>query len=237
MYNIINTLIGSDRMPKPKDLTNIRFGKLIALRIVGKNKHNRYLWECLCDCGNKTIVQSVALSSGNTKSCGCLHSEKLVERNITHNMSKDRLYQRWQAMKRRCYGKNIKRFKDYGGRRIKVCNEWLHSFESFQNWALSNGYKKNLTIERRDVNGNYCPDNCCWITKKSQARNTRKNIYLTINGETKLLIDFAKENNLSPQLLRQRYHKGVAGEDILNPPNDSKFKKGHPRYGGRKQSN
>ena len=233
MYNEINALKGVIKTPKPKDIANTKFGKLVALEIVGKNKHNKFLWLCQCDCGNTKIVPTNALTSGNTRSCGCLHLEKLIKRNTMHNMSKTRLFGIWQAMKKRCYDIKSKAYKNYGHRGIKVCGEWIEDFKCFRNWAIANGYREDLSIDRKDVNGDYCPENCRWISLREQTRNKRESIYLTINGVTKLLIDVAEENQLSAKLLRQRYHRGITGEEILMPPKDSKFRKGHPRYGGR----
>lgn len=220
-------------MGKAKDITSQKFGRLTAIKCVGINNHHKFLWECLCECGNKKIVPTGALISGNTKSCGCLHSEKLIEQNKTHNASKTLLYKIWCAMKERCLNEKSKYYNHYGGRGIEISGIWINSFENFRDWAMLNGYQEGLSIERKNVDGNYEPNNCCWIKLGEQTRNKSNSIYLTINGETKLLIDFAMQYNLSPLLLRQRYHKGIRNEEILNPPKDSKFKHGHPRYGGK----
>ena len=146
-------------MPKLNDLTGQRFGRLTVL------ERTELKWLCKCDCGNKKIVAGGHLVSGDTKSCGCLR--------IKHGMRNTRLYSIWHGMKERCYNTKHKFYKHYGGRGIKVCEEWKNDFQTFADWALSHGYADNLTIDRIDVNGNYEPSNCQWATNAEQQRNKR----------------------------------------------------------------
>lgn len=130
--------------------------------------------------------------------------------------SDTRLYEIWKGMKRRCNDSNRKEYRIYGGRGIKVCKEWETSFTSFRNWALSNGYNDTLTIERNDVNGNYEPLNCRWATKKEQANNKRNNRFLTHNGKTLTIAQWAKELNVHENTLRNRIKKGWSEEEIFS---------------------
>ena len=130
-------------------------------------------WECVCECGTLVFVKSAALNNGNTRSCGCL--QKDISRNIgtKHGMSDSKLQRVWSGMKQRCYNPNNKSYHYYGGKGIKVCDEWKEDFQAFYDWAMSNGYKEGLTIDRIDVNGNYEPSNCRWVTQKQNNENRR----------------------------------------------------------------
>lgn len=160
-------------MAKMIDLTGQRFGRLTVIKRNG-SKDGHAAWECVCDCGRHTVVNGRYLTSGKTKSCGCLHNELLAERSRKHGMTGKRLYRIWHDMKNRCEYPKDKKYSYYGGRGIKVCNEWSTNFESFMTWALSNGYNDSLTIDRINNSGNYEPNNCQWITMKEQCKNRRK---------------------------------------------------------------
>lgn len=159
-------------MPKKKDLTGARFGKLVAVRTVGK-KSGAFIWECMCDCGNLTVVRGFELTRGHTKSCGCLRRDLMIENNTTHGLHHTRLYTIWCGMKERCYNRNASNYSFYGGRSVAICAEWLTDFRTFYEWAISNGYKDGLTLDRKDSDGDYEPSNCQWITRSENT--TRAN--------------------------------------------------------------
>ena len=186
------------------DLTNQRFGKLTAIRPACKDHRGEYKWLCKCDCGNETVVYGSHLRKGDTVSCGC------VMRNVskTHGESKTRLYTIWQHMKSRCDNPNTDHYDCYGGRGIKYCDEWK-TFEVFKEWAVSNGYTDELTIDRIDVNGNYEPSNCRWATRKLQGENTRKAKQITHNGETHSLREWGKILGIPKSTIQARYQRGV----------------------------
>ena len=174
-------------MSKFVDLTGQKFGRLTVIeRAENKGKH--LLWRCKCDCGEICLAAGTHLKSGSKQSCGCLlreHAKGLSKKvNVTHGLSESRIYRTYISMKQRCYNPNIKSYKDYGGRGITVCAEWLNDFSAFYEWAMANGYADDLTIDRKDVNGNYEPSNCRWATRKEQNNNKRNNKEITYKGET-----------------------------------------------------
>lgn len=165
---------------KRVDLTGKRFGRLVVICRAGKGKGWQSLWLCRCDCGSFVVVRHSSLTSGNTKSCGCYHRDYTAITHTKHGHFGDRLYFVWNTMKGRCNNPNNQKYKDYGGRGIKVCDEWANDFMSFYIWAMNNGYDPDApygvtTIDRIDVNGDYCPDNCQWVDMKTQSQNKRAN--------------------------------------------------------------
>lgn len=183
------------------DLTGKRFGRLEVLERIGTKNSSPY-WKCKCDCGNYTNASNANLKSGNVISCGCHR----VESAQTHGLSKTRIYRIYSGMKSRCLNKNYHAYKHYGGRNIKICNEWLgeNGFQNFYEWSMKNGYADNLTIDRKDNDNGYSPDNCRWVTQEIQARNKRSNLLIEYNGETKSLIEWSKELNIPYNILNDR---------------------------------
>lgn len=200
------------------EMINKKFGRLTVVEeLQQRNKHGKKVYKCVCDCGNIRNVDGNSLRSGNTKSCGCLQREyaKSGKANRKHGFAKTRLDDIYFEMKRRCYDDHKPKYKEYGARGIKVCDEWLNNKIKFFDWAINNGYKENLTIDRIDVNGNYEPSNCKWSTQKEQANNRRTNINITYNGKTQTVMQWAEELNLNPKPMYKRYHAGWSAKDIL----------------------
>ena len=179
-------------------------------------------WLCQCECGSDPIVINQDRLRDNmhgTKSCGCLSREATIKRNIQmakHGLSGTRLYKIWKCMHMRCYNQNDEHYKDYGGRGIIICEVWKNNYINFYEWAINNGYNDNLTIDRIDVNGNYEPDNCRWTTVQAQQNNKRSNVFLTYNGETHTIMEWANILGVDKyNKLYWRYSQGWSVEDIL----------------------
>lgn len=187
---------------KPLIIGN-RYNKLTALKktgqLEGKSSYIYYLF--LCDCGKKVLVAGSLVLSSRRKSCGCL---KKTPPSQTHGMSYSRVYKIWQNIKKRCYKKTENNYKNYGGKGVVMCKEWLNEPMCFIGWALKNGYKDNLTIDRINNNGNYEPTNCRWVTKYVQANNTSTNRYISYKDKTKTLAQWAKEYKINRNTLRKR---------------------------------
>lgn len=188
-----------------ENIEGMQFDRLKAISIHHINEGGCY-WNCECKCGNTTIVRASSLLLGDTKSCGCLREETLLHE--THGMTNTRLYRIWNGMKDRCRNKNAPEYNNYGGRGIRVCQEWLDDFMNFYNWAMSNGYADDLTIDRKDNNGNYEPSNCRWATQKEQANNTRKNLYVLYYGEKMTIAELADITGRKYGFIRNHFHKG-----------------------------
>ena len=203
-------------MPRNRiDLTGKKFGRLTVIEFDNEKylKYGKPFWKCKCECGEEISVRSGNLINNHVRSCGCLNREIVTKRDIErctkHSLSRTRIYNIWQQIKKRCNNINDTNYHNYGGRGIKVCEEWSNDFISFYDWAISNGYQDDLTIDRIDVNGNYEPDNCRWATRKIQGNNRRDNMNISINGETKTLTEWYEmyKPNLTFAAVSYRYHK------------------------------
>lgn len=189
-------------MGKYIDITGQKFNKLTVLSKVQNLSSKKARWLCKCDCGNFTEVSGDNLRNGSVKSCGCLVVYNNKQR-ATHRKSNIRLYNIWRNMKARCNNSNNPSYKNYGGRGIKIYEKWA-DFEIFYDWAINNGYKEYLTLDRIDVNGNYEPNNCRWITLTEQSYNKRYNIYFYIDDKMKCLAELCKERNLKYTTIYRR---------------------------------
>ena len=197
-------------MPRFKDLTGEKFGRLTVIACAGKNKHNHYQWLCECSCEKHTrkIVSACNLRQGNVKSCGCLIINCYTS-NFKHGLAKSRINLIYRHMKDRCLNSNSDWYKDYGGRGINICDGWLgdNGFTNFYEWAMKNGYNDSLTLDRKDNNKGYSPDNCRWVNQSVQNNNKRNNHYLTINGKTKTIKEWSIEYGISPHTFYQRIRR------------------------------
>ncbi len=201
-------------MSKLKDLKGMRFGRLVVLERDIKPEYKTTFWRCKCDCNNIVSVRRNALLRGATKSCGCFQVENARKLSTKHSGGKTRLYNIWKSMRKRCNNEKDRAYRYYGGRGIKVCKEW-EDFENFRKWAYSNGYTDELTIERKDVNGNYCPENCTWITQAEQTNNRTSTRYLEYNGKRMSMADWSKETGIEEYNIFQRLKLGWSVEKAL----------------------
>jgi hypothetical protein len=191
------------------DLTGKRFGRLIALKMNQESDWKKSVpekWLCRCDCGNETVVQRPALLSGHSTSCGCKTRESTSISNRTHGGSKTRLYRIWKQMRIRCTTVTNPTYKFYGARGISICPQW-GDFAVFHTWAMSHGYNDTMSIDRINVNGNYCPENCRWIPRNEQARNTRESKEYTHDGVTLTHNLWAKRLGINPSTLTGRIRR------------------------------
>lgn len=195
-----------------KNISGKRFCRLVAIKPTSiKNGYNYWLFKCDCGCEKEIRLDSVVY--GKTKSCGCLQKEIVSKK---QGLSSSRIYRTLAGIKQRCYNKNCSAYKNYGGRGIKICNEWKNDFLSFYNWANQNGYMDNLTIDRIDVNGNYEPFNCRWITMKEQHRNTRKNKMVAFNGKTMCISEISEKYGIPWSTLDGRIKRGIDIKEAIN---------------------
>ena len=195
-----------------ENLVGMKFGRLTVMdRESPKSKKAKGLWVCKCECGNVIKVNTSDLKSGNTTSCGCKRKETLRQLRTKHGESNTRLYNVWSDMKKRCYNTKNVDYKNYGGRGITVCDEWM-DFQNFYDWAIANGYDETAprgqcTIDRINVDGNYEPENCRWVDRYIQMNNKRNNRILTYNGESHTLAEWCEIVNIPYNCLKSRLNK------------------------------
>ena len=193
-----------------------RFNMLTVLKEEERhNKQRQFL--CKCDCGNIGIHKLILLTSEQSKSCGCLRKKIFVDRNTSHGKSRTKLNAVWQSMKQRCNNPNHISYKHYGGRGIYICSDWMSSMINFYNWAFENGYEEGLSIDRKDVNGNYEPSNCRWVKMDIQCRNKTDNVFIEHNGENLCLQDWANRLKITISTLNKRLKKWDLEKALTTP--------------------
>lgn len=196
------------------DLAGQRFGRLVAIMPIGKNKSGGILWKCKCDCGNECIAPTKGLKSGHKRSCGCLHLENYPPSPKKHGEFGTKLYAVWSNMIQRCINPNYPRYKNYGGRGIEVCDEW-RDYAKFSKWAKENGYDQKLQIDRINNNGNYCPDNCRFVTARDNCYNRRSTVYVEIQGIKMNLKEVEEKYNVPRKTVYERYKRGKRGLELV----------------------
>ena len=201
-----------------KDLVRKTFGRLLVIEQAKDSHSGKTQFLCQCICGNRVIIRSDSLVSGNTRSCGCLLSDTTRERATVHGENSFRNhsfeYNKWRGMKDRCYNKLHNKYHRYGGRGIIVCDRWLSSYENFL--GDMGRCPKGLTIERIDNDENYEPGNCKWATVHTQSRNKITNQWLTFDGRNKIITDWATEWGVSVGKIKYHLRKGRTMEIIFN---------------------
>lgn len=193
-------------MKRTPDISGQTFGDLLCIRFKGKNERGAFLYLCRCACGNDTLAMKTDLVSGKKKSCGCGQGKR------SHGLSRENgrkrpLHSVWIAMRQRCMNPGDRNFKRYGGRGIRVCPQW-NEYKAFHEWAMANGYKVGLTIERINNDGNYCPDNCTWIPQSRQPRNSNGVQFLVYDGQSRTYGEWGKIYGIDRTTLKDRIKRG-----------------------------
>jgi len=200
-------------------IRNQKFGKLTALENLGRRAEDgKVEWRCKCDCGNETIVTEKNLKNGNSTSCGCVRLEKATKHKHCIHKGHSVTYRTWQGIKQRCNNPNCEEYHNYGGRGIKICDEW-NAPDGFVIFLRDMGEKpKGKSIDRIDNNGNYCKENCRWATHKEQCNNTRRNKYYTFHGIIKTLNQWADTVNIPKDILQSRVSHWGAIDKVIDFP-------------------
>jgi hypothetical protein len=205
------------------DLSGGVFAHWSVLGYAGKTKHRASQWHCRCHCGTERVVLGESLRLGFSLSCGCTRAGRLSN---LRGQSRTRLYRTYSSMIRRCLNRNDPGWPSYGGRGIGVHPDWVEDFKVFRDWAISSGYRDDLTIERRDVNGPYSPENCTWIPRPEQVHNRRITHRCTAFGETKLISDWATDPRCKATVssIYSRLNAGWDAEKAIMTPTRSQHK-------------
>ena len=204
------------------DLAGQRFGKLTVIRREENGPSHMTRWLCRCDCGGVKIIGGKHLKSGAIKDCGCEKSKKISERNMKHGGCGTRLYRIWTNMIDRTENPKNHCFNIYGGKGIKICEEWRHDFSKFRDWANKNGYQDDLSIDRIDGNKGYYPDNCRWATPTEQANNVNRNHIIQYSGKKMTMAEAAKAAGLSYSCFKERIKLGSPSEKAMTTPSEGR---------------
>lgn len=211
--------------PSKVPIIGQKYGKLEVLEIFEMFKYgsHRNIARCKCDCGRTKDLLAANVFNGDRTDCGCGQREFVKNLNYKHGKSKfgnSKIYGVWMGMKNRCYNTKMKSYKNYGARGIIVCDEWKNDFCEFEKWALAHGYEDDLSIDRIDNDGNYCPENCRWATAEEQSKNTRRNIWIEAFGERKVLGDWVQDPRckVGRYGLKKRIQQGWSSEQAITTP-------------------
>lgn len=205
-------------MSKFIDLTGKRYNHLFVIEKDNTKDNGNTYWKCKCDCGNFTSVSGKNLKANAVKSCGCLRK---TAPNKTHGLSNTREYRKWVNIKKRCYDPSYAAYKNYGGRGIKMCDQWHNSFEAFYKWIKEHRTSDDQSIDRIDNNGDYSPDNCRMTDAKVQANNRRMCHYYSHDGKTQTLMQWCEELGLDYKRTHNRIFKlGWDFEKAISVPVD-----------------
>jgi len=206
------------------NLLGVRFGRLLVVGHLASQRQQRR-WLCSCDCGKRVVATTSQLRrKDGKKSCGCLHREIVRRLATKHNQCGTRLYRCWAGVKRRCKNRNDAAWARYGGRGIRVCEEW-ENYEPFMSWAIKNGYRDDKEIDRIDNDGNYEPSNCRWATRSEQVLNRSDNRRIEYRGEKRTMKEWALLVGLNYDALRGRIDRGWSIRRALTTPADLRFQK------------
>jgi hypothetical protein len=203
-------------MSRLRDLTGQTFGRLTVIER-GPNKGIRTYWWCKCICDTRCLIYRGRLLSGETQSCGCLHKELSRQRRLIHDMTHTPEYHIWCSMRQRCRDPHVKSYPDYGGRGITVCERWLHSFENFYADMGARPSPKH-TIERKNNDGPYAPDNTIWLPKTLQNMNKRNSHLITLDGQTACLKEWMHRTGTSLTTFYRRVQNGWSEQEALTTP-------------------
>ena len=210
--------------PWTKDLTGKRFSRLLVVRYRGVTPRSHSLWECLCDCGKTKLIQGSNMIRGHVMSCGCLLAETHASRKGTTNgMRHNDVWRIWRGMIKRCTNPKAKNYPSYGGRGIKVCDSWLNSFDHFIS-DIGPRPSPSHSIDRKEVNGDYEPNNCRWATATEQANNRRCTHWIEFRGQKRTITEWSRDLGLTPTALRLRIEYGWDFERAMTQPGNRKKK-------------
>ena len=207
---------------KFEDLTGMVFGRLTVIECgrdyISPSGRRRPAWKCICECGKEKTICASNLKSGTTTSCGCFQRENMSRLKKTHGgyANDESLFRVWCNIRKRCLSAKSHNYTDYGGRGITICEQWISDYTAFREWAVSNGYRKGLSIDRINVDGNYSPENCRWTNSVTQQNNRRCNINVTYQNQTHTLKEWSRIRDINYQTLYTRYKLGWVIPRMLN---------------------
>ena len=209
-------------MGKFQDISGQTFGNITVIKRDGSyticNGKHTPKWLCRCNfCGKLFHVNTYRIKALRLKSCGCQTTNLIREKSKFHGLGGTRLSYIWRDMRKRCYNPKSESYKNYGGRGVRICDEWLDDagFLNFYKWAMENGYNDNLTIDRINNNDHYKPDNCRWVTKSENTNNRRNHVFVEFNGEILNLTQLARKLNVNPRTISKQKTRGWSLEKIL----------------------